>query len=147
MYPALLTALIVSVTGRYNISLEGKIKNTNCYISQKTVELLSDVQSLQKFSIKKLNQLSFRILFKDCKEHKLFLFCPNKKYLPISFFPFKKLIFIWASLQILLPTSSFWISLEVIPRSFFENLLNFFMKAWMCQSTKKSYSLAQSLKV
>ena len=95
MYPALYSALILTaycVTGRYNISLEGKIKNTNCFLSQKTVELLSDVQSLQKFSIKKLNQLNFKILFKGCNEHKLFLFCPNKKNLPISFFPLHKIV-------------------------------------------------------
>ena len=94
MYPALLTALIVttySVTGRYNISLEGKIKNTNCFLSQKTVELLGDAQSLQKFSIKKLNQLNFKILFKGCHDHELFLFCSNKAYLPISFFPLHKI--------------------------------------------------------
>ena len=91
---ALYSALILTaycVTGRYNISLEGKIKNTNCFLSQKTVELLSDVQSLQKFSIKKLNQVNFKILFKGCNENELFLFCPNKKYLPISFFPLHKI--------------------------------------------------------
>ena len=75
--------LTVCITGVYNIVLEDKIPNTNCYISQKTVELLSNVQTLQKFLIKKLDQISFKILFKNCEEHNLSLFCPRKTYLPL----------------------------------------------------------------
>ena len=94
MNPALLTALIVttySVLGRYNLSIEGKIKDTNCFLSQKTTEILGDSKSLQKLSIKKLNQLNFKILFKGCHDHNFFLFCSNRTYLPLSFFPLHKI--------------------------------------------------------
>ena len=94
MNPALLGALIVaicSVLGGHNFSIEGKIKNTNCFLSQKTTEILGDSKSLQKLSIKKLNQLNFKILFKGCHDHNFFLFCSNKTYLPLSFFPLHKI--------------------------------------------------------
>ena len=76
--PCLALILISSVIGVYNLNLEEKINNSNCYLSQRKVELFSNVQTLQKYSIKKLDKMSFQTLFKNCKEHDLFLFCPKK---------------------------------------------------------------------
>ena len=78
--PFLALILISSVIGVYNLNLEEKINNSNCYLSQRKVELFSNVQMLQKYSIKKLDKMSFQTIFENCKEHDLFLFCPKKRY-------------------------------------------------------------------
>ena len=91
--PCLALILISSVIGVYNLNLEEKINNSNCYLSQRKVELFSNVQTLQKYSIKKLDKMSFKTVFSNCTEHDMFLSCPQKRYLPISFFPLHKIDF------------------------------------------------------
>ena len=79
MKSALLIAIIVisRVLGVYSqqIDLNTKLNNSNCYLSQCTVELFSNVQTLQKYSIKKLNTVRFKTLFDNCIEYDVFLYC------------------------------------------------------------------------
>ena len=143
MKPALLVALIVaicSVLGGHNFSIEGKLRDTNCFLSQKTTEILGDSKSLQKLSIKKLNQLNFKILFKGCHDHNFFLFCSSKTYLPLSFFPLHKI-----NLYFALPSNltSSLLLLNIFrshKKIIFWKHNSFFIPVWMCQHTKKHYN-------
>ena len=47
--------------------------------------------SVQQISVKKLDKINIQLLFKDCRENNYFLFCFNKEYLPLSFFPLSKI--------------------------------------------------------
>ena len=94
MSPQVLVALIAaicSVLEGHNSTLKGKILASNCFLSQKQTEILGDTKSLQQLSIKKLNKINFQLLFKGCHEDNFFLFCFNKTYLPLSFFPLSQI--------------------------------------------------------
>ena len=84
-------ATICSILEGHNSTLKGKILASNCFLSQKQTEILGNTKSLQQISIKKLDKINFQLLFKDCHEDNYFLFCFNKNYLPLSFFPLSQI--------------------------------------------------------
>ena len=75
----------------HNSTLKGRILANKCYLSQRKTEILSNTKSLQQISIKNLDKINFQLLFKDCHEDNYFLFCFNKNYLPLSFFPLSQI--------------------------------------------------------
>ena len=75
----------------HNSTLKGRILANKCYLSQRKTEILSNTKSLQQISIKKLDKINLQLLFKDCHENNYFLFCFNKEYLPLSFFPLSQI--------------------------------------------------------
>ena len=84
----------------HNFTLQGGILANKCFLSQKKTEILSNTKNLQQISVKKLDKINIQLLFKDCRENNYFLFCFNKEYLPLSFFPLSQI-----KLYFFLPTN------------------------------------------